>query len=280
MPGLRERFATLIASPSVDLGRAALEIARIGHPDLDPTPALRALDALAESLRPRLPAGSAPDESARLLARYLFEECGFRGNRADYYDPRNSFLNDVLERRTGIPISLSVLAIEVGKRLGIRLEGVGFPGHFLVRVAMGASEALLLDCFEGGSAVEQDTLLARLRALADTSGGPEFGHVPPRFLEPAAPPGILARMLRNLLRIYLEREEHERALAAVDLLLVLTPRSAEDVRTRARLYETLECFASAADDLRRYLALAPRADDAAAVREQLGRLASDAPTLH
>ena len=149
-----------------------------------------------------------------------------------------------------------MLAIEVGRRLGLRLEGVGFPGHFLVRVA-GASDLLLLDCFDGGTAVGEDTLLARLRALADTSGGPEFAHVPPRFLEPTAPPGIMARMLRNLLRIYLEREEHERALTAVDLLLVLTPRSAEDVRTRARLYETLECFASAADDLRRYLALAP-----------------------
>lgn len=279
MPGLRERFASLIASPSCDLAHASLEIARIAYPDLDPAPTLEGLDTLADALRPRLDAAAAPGDAARILGRYLFEECGFRGNRADYYDPRNSFLNDVLERRTGIPISLSVLAIEVGRRLGLRLEGVGFPGHFLVRVA-GASDLLLLDCFDGGSAVGEDTLLARLRALADTSGGPEFAHVPPRFLEPTAPPGIMARMLRNLLRIYLEREEHERALTAVDLLLVLTPRSAEDVRTRARLYETLECFASAADDLRRYLALAPRADDATAVREQLGRLASGAPTLH
>jgi regulator of sirC expression with transglutaminase-like and TPR domain len=279
MPGLRERFATLIASPSIDLPRAALEIARIGHPDLDPPATLRALKALADGLRPRLATGTAPDDGARVLARYLFEECGFRGNRADYYDPRNSFLNDVLERRTGIPISLSLLAIEVGKRLGIQLEGVGFPGHFLVRVTRSA-EPLLLDCFDGGSVVDHGTLLARLRALSETSGGPDFTHVPPRFLEPIAAPGILARMLRNLLRIYIEREEHERALAAVDLLLVITPRSAEDVRTRARLYETLECFASAADDLRRYLALAPQAEDVGAVREQLGRLANDAPTLH
>jgi len=279
MPGLRERFATLIGSPSIDLARAALEIARIGHPELDPVPTLRALDALAEGLRPRLVAGTAPDAAARVLVRYLFEECGFRGNRADYYDPRNSFLNDVLERRTGIPISLSMLTIEVGRRLGIELEGVGFPGHFLVRVA-GSAEPLLLDCFEGGSEVDHDTLLARLRALSETSGGPEFTHVPPRFTEPTAAPGILARMLRNLLRIYVEREEHERALAAVDLLLVITPRSADDVRTRARLYEALECFASAADDLRRYLALAPQAEDVGAVREQLGRLANDAPTLH
>jgi len=279
MPGLRERFATLVASPSCDLARAALEIARIGYPDLDPTTSLRALDALADGLRPRLATGDAGGAAARLLTSFLFGERGFRGNRDDYYDPRNSFLNDVLERRTGIPISLSVVAIEVGRRLGIPLEGVGFPGHFLVR-APGPQGPLFVDCFGGGAVVDHDSLLERLRALAEANGGPDFDRVPSRFLEPTSMPGILARMLRNLLRIYLERHEHARALAAVDLLLVLTPRSAEDVRTRARLYEALECFASAADDLRRYLSLAPRAEDAAAVREQLDRLASGAPTLH
>ena len=256
MPDLRERFATLVGSPSCDLDRAALEIARIGHPDLDPTPALRTLDTLADGLRPRLAGCPHPAEATRALGRYLFEECGFHGNRDDYYDPRNSFLNDVLERRTGIPISLSVVAIEVGRRLGIALEGVGFPGHFLIR-AVGTADAPLLDCFHGGVPVDEEELLMRLRALAENSGGPEFAQVPPRFLETAAPPGILARMLRNLLRIYLEKREQVPALAAVDLLLVLTPRSAEDLRIRARLYEALECFASAAADLRRYLALAP-----------------------
>src|SRR4029077_19206967 len=161
MHGLRERFASLIASPSCDLAHASLEIARIAYPDLDPAPTLEGLDTLAAALRPRLGAATAPGDAARLLGRYLFEECGFRGNRTEYYDPRNSFLNDVLERRTGIPISLSVLAIEVGRRLGLRLEGVGSPGHCLVRVA-GASDLLLLDCFDGGKAVDEDTLLARL----------------------------------------------------------------------------------------------------------------------
>jgi regulator of sirC expression with transglutaminase-like and TPR domain len=279
MPDPRERFATLVSAPSCHLDRAALEIARIGHPDLDPTPSLQALDALADGLRPRLSRRVAPDTAAALLARYLFEECGFRGNRAAYYDPRNSFLNDVLERRTGIPISLSVVAIEVGRRLGIALEGVGFPGHFLVRV-VGPGAKRLLDCFQGGTAVDQDELLARLRTLAETSGGPDFAQVPPRFLEATPVPGILARMLRNLLRIYLEKRDWAHALAAVDLLLVLTPRSAEDLRVRARLYEELECFASAAADLRRYLALAPKANDAVEVRKALGRLTSDAPTLH
>lgn len=279
MAGPRDRFADLVASPTCDLARAALEIARIGRPDLDPGSALRMLDALADGLRPRLDGAPGTDAAARQLARYLFVECGFRGNRDDYYDPRNSFLDDVLARRLGIPISLSVVAIEVGRRLGIRLEGVGFPGHFLVR-APGAGAAVLLDCFSGGAEVGPEELLARLRALAETNGGPAFAQVPDQFLEPTPTAGILARMLRNLVRIYLERSAHQEALAAVDLLLVLTPRSAEDLRTRARLYERLECFSSAADDLRRYLDMAPGATDAAAVRKALGRLESDAPTLH
>jgi regulator of sirC expression with transglutaminase-like and TPR domain len=276
---LRERFATLVASGSCTLDRAALEIARIGHPDLDPAPTLQHLDALAAAVRPRLGPGVAPDAAARLLARHLFEECGFRGNRSDYYDPRNSFLNDVVTRRTGIPISLSIVAIEVGRRLGIGIDGVGFPGHFLVRVA-GPDGPVLLDCFQGGVSVEHDELLDRLRTLSENSRGPEFTRVPPSFLEVTPPAGILARMLRNLLRIYLERRAHGQALAAVDLLLVLTPRSTEDLRTRARLYQELECFASAANDLRRYLALAPTARDAAEVRSTLDRLDSDGPTLH
>src|SRR5262249_42236234 len=130
MVGLRERFASLLTSQPIDLGRAALEIARIGQSDLDPEPSLRGLDDLAAALAPRLPADPPPDDAARLLAHYLFDECGYRGNRDDYYDPRNSFLNEVLVRRSGIPISLSVLAIEVGRRLGIPVQGVGFPGHF------------------------------------------------------------------------------------------------------------------------------------------------------
>jgi len=278
MTTLRERFAALVASPTCELGPAALEIARIGHPELDPAPTLAVLDQLAESARPGMPRGASATEAARALARHLFQERGFRGNADDYYDPRNSFLNDVVERRLGIPISLSVLAIEVGRRLGIAIDGVGFPGHFLIRAA-DAREVVLIDCFAGGVPVAEDELLERLRALAG-SGGPDFTRVPPRFLEPAPTPDVLARMLRNLLRIYLERREPERALAAVDLVLVLTPESADDLRTRARLYESLECFASAAADLRRYLALLPGAEDAADVRKAIGRLASDAPTLH
>src|SRR5262249_56220725 len=138
---------------------------------------------VAGGLGPRLPSDRPPADAARLLAHYLFDECGFRGNRDDYYDPRNSFLNEVLERRAGIPISLSVLAIEVGRRLRIPLEGVGFPGHFLIRVARPRG-VLLMDPFHGGTPVIHDELLARLRNLSESSRGPQFTEVPPRFPAP------------------------------------------------------------------------------------------------
>src|SRR6185295_8881801 len=135
MSRLRDHFASLVsAGERPDLGRSALEIARIAYPSLDPAPYLRQLDGLASTARRRVALHAAPELAAADLATFLATECGFRGNQEDYYDPRNSFLNDVLERRTGIPISLAVVLLETGSRLGLAVEGVGFPGHFLVRV--------------------------------------------------------------------------------------------------------------------------------------------------
>src|SRR5262245_49061588 len=146
----RNRFAALVADPSrCDLARSALEIARIHHDDLDPDASLRALDALAAAIRPRLRSGLPAEEAATVITGYLFGECGFHGNESDYYDPRNSCLNDVIVRRTGIPITLSVLLIEVAARVGLSMRGVGFPSHFLVRVET-ARGPLLLDPFFGG----------------------------------------------------------------------------------------------------------------------------------
>src|SRR5438445_11901588 len=165
MGGLRQDFAALLAAGGqTDLARAALAIARIAYPDLDPAPYVRQLDDLAAAVRPRLFPRASPEAAVTELAGYLFGECGFRGNQEEYYDPRNSYLNDVLERRTGIPISLSLVFIEVSRRLGLAVEGVGFPGHFLVRVA-GQRGSLLLDPFFGGRRVDQAELLERLRAL-------------------------------------------------------------------------------------------------------------------
>lgn len=282
MPGIRDRFAAHVGTGArCDLAGAALEIARIAYPDLDPAPWLRRLDELAAAVAPRVSSQMAPADAVAELTRFLFEECGFRGNQDDYYDPRNSFLNDVLDRRLGIPISLSVLMIEIGNRIGLDVEGVGFPGHFLVRINT-QGEPLLIDPFHAGTPVDDADLLARLRSLSQASrgGGPDFAHVPDEFLEASSERGILGRMLRNLLRIWLEKDDHAHALAAVDLLLVLTPNAADDIRTRGFLYEELDCPAAAADDLRRYLDLAPDAADADEVRGRLSRLADETPTFH
>lgn len=280
---LRTRFAAVTtAGDDASLAEGALVIAQIGHPSLDPGPTLAALDALADEVRARLVPADPPERRAAVLAHYLFEAHGYRGNRDEYYDPRNSFLNDVVERRTGIPITLAVVLLEVGARVGIALHGVGFPGHFLVRV-LGCADDHLLDPFFGGRPIGYDELRERLRAFYAASGGPAGGNLQralPQALQATGTLGILSRMLANLLAIYRERDAHEEALAAVELLLVLSPDAAEYLRLRGLLYEQLECFASALADFRRYLHLAPDAPAAGEIRTHLERLAGVTSTLH
>ncbi|MFN8542941.1 MAG: tetratricopeptide repeat protein [Candidatus Binatia bacterium] len=273
MGSSRDRFAALVAA-GPDLARGALEIARLGHPDLDAEACLARLDALAETIRPHLPAGDDPPTTFAAAATHLFGELGFHGNSTDYYDPRNSYLPDVLERRTGIPIMLALVLIEVGTRLGLTVEGIAFPGHFLVRVR-GARGLHLFDPFTG-QALDEAELLSRARAVA----GAGVTAVPPHFLATAGPRAMLTRMLHNLLRVFHERDDPDHALAAVDLLLVLTPDAPEAVRTRGLLLARLDCPGAAAHDLERYLELAPGAADAADIRNQLARLARGLPTLH
>ena len=269
---LREDFATVVASGArCDLGRAALAVARIAYPDLDTDAYVARRDALAADARPRLAARMPPAERGLVLASYLFGDLGFRGNEDDYYDPRNSFLNQVLERRVGIPISLSVVLMETGTRLGVPVEGVGFPGHFLVRAG-----DILLDPFHGGRMVGPEELLARYRALSGTAAA----ALPAEALAATGRPAILARILRNLVRVYLDRKEHPRALEAVDLVLVLEPGSGEDVRLRGLLYEQLEHPTAALVDFRRYLELRPDAADADAIRERIVHLARAPVTIH
>jgi regulator of sirC expression with transglutaminase-like and TPR domain len=211
------------------------------------------------------------------LNRYLFDELGFAGNVADYYNPRNSYLNDVMERRLGIPITLSLLFIEVGRRIGLALHGVSFPGHFLVKCTV-RDGVVVLDPYERGASLGLDDLRQRLQAMrGGTEPAPErIQHL----LAAAGKKEILARLLRNLKALYRERQDLPRALAAADRVIEVAPRAADEYRERAAIYLELECFRAALSDFRDYLMLKPGAEDAAVVQRRVVELQQIAGRLN
>ncbi len=266
----RRRFAAIAARPDaeIDLAEAALVIAQEEYPDLDVTAYLRVLERLGDGARCRVGAaaisargGLGPREVIGVLNRYLYDECGFRGNREAYYDPRNSFLNEVLDRRTGIPITLSLVYMEVGRRVGLPLVGIGFPGHFLVGCDA-PGERLLIDPFDRGRLLSEPDCAALLERLRGRSV-PLARH----YLAPIGPRPFLVRMLANLKAVYLQREDYARALAAVDRILLLAPDAADERRDRGLLHVKLQAFSLAAADLEAYLDERPAAPD----REQMSR---------
>jgi regulator of sirC expression with transglutaminase-like and TPR domain len=251
-----------------DLVRGALLIAAEQYPQLDIEECVGRLDRLGADLRARLREDIGPTDAIRSLNRYMFGELGFRGATDDYYDPRNSFLNEVLERRVGIPITLAIVYMHLGSHLGLRLAGVSFPGHFLVRCAVHEG-TLVLDPYHKGISLGIPDLQERL--AGGQSPGPSPAEVA-AMLAPAHPREILARLLRNLRGIHLQYNQHAQALAATSRILALTPSNALEWRERARLHLALECFRAALTDLQRYVALAPDADDIDAVRTRMVEL--------
>lgn len=244
----------------------ALLIARDEYPDLDPAGYSAQVDTYAAALRPQLQGDV--DLPARLTAinRYLFEEVGFAGNNLQYDDPRNSYLNQVVDRKLGIPISLAVIQIEVTRRLGLPLDGVSFPGHFLVRLPVDDG-ILVLDPYNKGRPVSADEL--RERASPHLGGQPPDDQQLLQILAPATHRMILMRMLRNLKGLYLERGDWERVARSADRLLKLSPDTAEAHRDRGLAYRELGYAKGAREDLARYLQLLPEADDVEAVRSAL-----------
>jgi regulator of sirC expression with transglutaminase-like and TPR domain len=255
------------AEAEIDLGRAALTIAASDYPDLDINAYLSRIDALATAAAARLGEDADVYRSIAALNFVLFQEQGFRGNREHYFDPRNSFLNEVLDRRTGIPISLSVLYIEVAQRIGLPVQGVGFPGHFLVK-HLGDSQEIVVDPFNQGEIRSRESLETMLHKLY---GGKIALH--PDLIEPVTKKQILKRMLNNLKMIYLRQNDLIKGLSVVERLMILDPAFAEDLRDRGLIYLQLECFKQALEDLESYLRLVPHAKDADAVREQIAVLA-------
>jgi len=266
-----ERWKEIAAGPEadIDLVEAALLIAAHEYPGLDVAAYRARVDRLAATLRGRLRRDIGPVESIVALNRYLFEELGFSGNARDYYDPRNSFLNEVLDRKLGIPITLAVVYVEIGRRIGLALHGVSFPGHFLVKCPA-RDGVIVLDPYAGGASLSVEDLQQRLRTLRGGAAPP--ADIARHMLAAAGKKEILARMLRNLKGIYLQRRDLSRALAAADRVIMLEPRAAEEYRDRAALYQDLECHRAALSDFRNYLMLKPGADDAEEVRRRLVEL--------
>ena len=267
-----ERLEQLVNRPeeSLDLAEAALLIAQDEYPHLDIGAYLRRLDDLSGKVRARLSPGAPPEKIITAMNHFLFEEEGFAGNAEHYYDPRNSFLNEVLDRRQGIPITLSIVYMEVGRRLGLSLEGVSFPGHFLVKLELEHGK-IVLDPYSGGISLSEQDLSNRLHHSHRRLD---------RLLASAGKKEILVRLLCNLKGVYLHKEEFARALSAVDRILLIMPDLPEEVRDRGLLYERLECAQSALQDYRRYIELEPDAPDAGHIRRRMIDLRRTTPELH
>jgi regulator of sirC expression with transglutaminase-like and TPR domain len=258
----------------IDLGRTALTIALTDYPDLDVAAYLARIDRLAVEAADHCRAGG---ESADLIAALnyvLFHRHRFRGNSAEYYDPKNSFLNEVIERETGIPITLSILYMEVAQRIGLALDGVGFPGHFLVKHRQNGTE-IIIDPFSQGE-IKSRAELARM--LSGLYGGAV--ELRDEYLKAASKKDILRRLLGNLKGIYTKTNNLVKLLSVLDRAIILDPGAVDEIRDRARVYLRLECFPQARADFEAYLRLAPEAKDAQAVREQLVDLAKQVTLIH
>jgi|SRR5580765_728701 len=251
-------FQVLAAEEPIDLARAALVVAKLEYPDLDPAPSMRALADLGSRIGTAvMPLAGAP-ASMRLaaVAEHLFEGEGFAGNRGHYDDYRNSLLNVVLERKLGIPITLALVFIEVAKRAGVTAHGVSFPGHFLVRGTPDDIEAdaddrpLILDPFDGGRPLGESDL----RALLARSAG-EDATFSEDLLRPCSSRQLLARLLNNLKRTYVELRSFPQAYAATNLILAVDPTLLSELRDRGLLAYHLDDYASALRDLEDFVKL-------------------------
>jgi len=255
----------------IDLARACLLVAQDAYPVLDVDHYMAELERMAARLRARMPQATSAEEKVIALNQFLYEDLGYWGNTDDYYDPRNSYLNDVMDRKTGIPITLSIMYMEIGRRVGLPVEGVSFPGHFLVRVRMRRG-MLVLDPFAGGAPQSEDELRERLKRVIPPGA---TGRVPPEslpleeFLEPSTNRQIVGRLLRNLKGIWREKDDPTRLLEVLNRILVVSPQSGAELRDRGMVYYRLECWRPALQDIRDYVEREPEAPDAEEMRAKV-----------
>jgi regulator of sirC expression with transglutaminase-like and TPR domain len=254
------------ADDQINLEHAALYIALEEYPALDVEKYLSALDAIAAEVRDRLPSEAYPLRILQTINHYLYQELGFVGNTADYYDPRNSFLNDVIDRRTGIPITLSLVYLGIAKRIGFPMIGIGMPGHFLIRPMLDEME-VFVDAFNQGEVLFPEDCRDRMTQLFQ-----QPITLRPEFLEPITARQFLARMLTNLKMIYLDKGQLSKALLASERIILLFPNISTERRDRGVLYYRLHRLVEARQDFEDYLSLVPNAKDAPAIRQLLDEI--------
>ena len=264
----RRRFTAYIARPPEDfrLAEGALLVALEAYPDLDVDAYRRRLDGMAETISARLGLELEPRRIVSHINACLFKEQGFRGNRRDYYDTRNSFLNEVLDRKVGIPITLSIIYLDIARRVGLPINGVGLPGHFVVQYGA-HPEPFYIDPFHGGKLLSEQDCAARVAQI--------HGQDLPwqeSYLDAVSDLHILARVLNNLKVIYVRKGAHELALDAVDRLILLKPDVPSEIRDRGLLRAQLGQLRRALEDLTAYLEACPEAPDAPAMRRHVAAL--------
>lgn len=261
------------------LAEAALILARDEYPELVPQDYLSRLGEYADILKSRVDIGpgAVRGEAVSAMNELLFDELGFTGNRVDYYNPRNSYLNEVMDRKLGIPITLAVLYLEVAHLAGMPLAGVAFPGHFLVKYR-GSRGEITIDPFSRG-AVLGEPELNRLLARAFGKEAPRIRDAP-QLLAACGKKQILLRMLRNLKSIYETQDDQDRMLRVLNRILQLVPDSPPELRDRAALLEKLECYHSALVDLDRFRRHVPDADADAEFAQLWARLNQSTPPYH
>ena len=259
----RFQMVTARQDDEIDLATAALLIAAVEYPDLDIDEQLAILDSLAEGAAYRIGQDRDPFHCVNNLSEYLFDEVGFQGNQGEYYDPRNSYLNEVLQRRIGLPITLCLVCLEVGKRLDIPLVGVGLPGHFVL--SHRSQTDLIIDPFRRGILLSEEECAQILKNVLGANVDWDS-----RYLTPASNREFIARILRNLKGIYLNRRDHEEALDVVDITLALRPDDLNERRDRGLIYYRLGHYQMALDDLRHFLTSAPVGTDTSNVEKLVG----------
>jgi len=268
IPSARQLFTQEISKPEsqIDLAAAALYIAQEEYPHIYPADYLYLLNQMAAVVKKRLPQDLYPLRVLQTINQYLYEDLGFMGNTHNYYDPDNSFLNNVLDRRTGIPITLALVYLEIAKRIDFPMVGVGMPGHFLTRPDFEDCE-IFVDAFNRGEILFPQDCEDRLAQI--------YGRkvsLQPNFLVPVRPRRFLVRMLTNLKVIYMNQQHVYKAFCAVDRALMVVPNLPMELRDRGLLQFQLGQWKSALTDLEKYLALLPQAEDAEVISQLIAEL--------